>query len=43
MDKFSVDWICQIHVVVKKHFLALAIESLDLLVKSWQDEIESLL
>ena len=43
MNKFCVDWVCQIHVVVKKHLLAFFIESLDLLVKSWQDEIESLL
>ena len=43
IDKFSLDWVCQIHLVVKKHLLALAIESLDLLVECWQNEKESLL
>jgi len=37
-DKFSVDWVFQINFVAKKHLLPFVIESLDLLVKSWQDE-----
>jgi hypothetical protein len=37
-DKFSVDWVFQINFVVKKHLLPFVIESIDLLVKSWQDE-----